>query len=452
MISKIRRTYQFILLLVDIILVIGSIVLSFILRLNLRSLLDDSINVVPLIVFVFILILYFMNTYNIDQTFRTIKYTSQYSIAFIVIAISCAVIFYLFPPLKYGRGILGILLITSYVLLLIWRFIYDAFIHKSIDKKRIAVLGIEKHYKEIVNLIEKINYFSFIGFIGRKKSKISEYQVLGDSNDVKKIIEKNDIDAIVLAKDYNDKDLERDVLDIKMKGIMIYNVPMLYEHVSEKIPVSYISDFWLIFNTFTGIDDNIYNNRIKRIVDLIVSCIALIITSPILILSAIAVKLNSKGPVFYKQIRVGYDDNNFQIIKFRSMRIDAEEKTGAVWASEKDPRITFVGKIIRKLRIDELPQLINILKGDMSLMGPRPERPEFVKELKKDIPYYSLRHVIKPGLTGWAQINYQYGASKEDALEKLQYDLYYIKHLSFGFDIAILLRTIHVILFGIGAR
>jgi exopolysaccharide biosynthesis polyprenyl glycosylphosphotransferase len=190
----------------------------------------------------------------------------------------------------------------------------------------------------------------------------------------------------------------------------------------------------------------------KRVIDVVFSIAGLILTAPLLPMIALMIKIDSRGPLFLKQIRVGEMEKKFLLYKFRSMRSDAEKECGAVWATKDDPRITRVGKFLRKTRIDELPQLFNVLKGDMSLVGPRPERPEFIVKLKKHIPYYSERHFVKPGVTGWAQIRYPYGASVEDAIEKLRYDLYYIKNISLFLDTQIILETAKVMLLGRGGR
>jgi exopolysaccharide biosynthesis polyprenyl glycosylphosphotransferase len=190
----------------------------------------------------------------------------------------------------------------------------------------------------------------------------------------------------------------------------------------------------------------------KRAIDIIVSFAGLILSVPLLLLTALLIKLESRGPVFYRQERVGQNDRRFVLYKFRSMAQNAEANHGPVWASENDPRVTRVGAIIRKVRIDEIPQMINVLKGEMSFVGPRPERQFFVEQLKQKIPYYDLRHSVKPGITGWAQICYRYGDSEQDAVEKLQYDLYYIKHMSPIFDLQIIFESFKVILLGSGAR
>ncbi len=224
-----------------------------------------------------------------------------------------------------------------------------------------------------------------------------------------------------------------------------------YERLRKKVPVHHIHDKWIVLEQGFQIYSHEYVGKIKRIMDVLISFLGLILATPIMIIASILIKLESRGPAFFSQKRVGLNDKEFTIYKLRSMRNDAE-KNGAVWAKENDNRVTKLGRFIRKVRIDELPQLWNVLKGDMSLIGPRPERMVFVKELEEELPYYYIRHTVKPGLTGWAQINYPYGATKKDALEKLEYELYYIKNMSILFDIKIMLKTIGVMLFGQGAR
>ena len=232
---------------------------------------------------------------------------------------------------------------------------------------------------------------------------------------------------------------------------MVVDIRSFYEHVVKRLPLSQITDEWLLETEGFNLNTRGSLRRLKRAFDVCVSIAIFLITAPIMLLTAIAIRLESKGPVIYKQDRVGLFEKEFTVYKFRSMRTDAE-KNGAVWAKEHDDRITRVGRFIRKVRIDELPQLWNVLKGDMSFIGPRPERMTFVKKLKEDIPYYSLRHTVKPGLTGWAQVCYPYGASEEDSRHKLEYDLYYIKNMSILLDITIVLKTIGVVLFPKGAR
>jgi exopolysaccharide biosynthesis polyprenyl glycosylphosphotransferase len=224
----------------------------------------------------------------------------------------------------------------------------------------------------------------------------------------------------------------------------------VYEAYTGKIAVENLRPSWLVFSS--GFRKSRRLRATKRLLDVVVASVGLIVAMPVMLLVAIAVRLTSPGPAMYRQQRVGLDGRLFTIQKFRSMRQDAEANTGATWAARNDNRITRVGLFLRRTRLDELPQLWNVLIGDMSFVGPRPERPEFVTTLTQQIPFYRQRHVIRPGLTGWAQVRYSYGASVEDALEKLQYDLYYIKHLSIAFDVLVILATIKTVLLRRGAQ
>ena len=236
------------------------------------------------------------------------------------------------------------------------------------------------------------------------------------------------------------------LLAMKLAGVTFDHLASVYEEYTGKIAVENLRPSWLIFSS--GFQDTRARRAGKRAIDLISATIGLILAAPIMALVALAVRLTSPGPVLFKQTRVGHHGKLFTLCKFRSMRADAEAETGAVWAQPGDMRVTPVGRILRVSRLDELPQLWNVLRGDMSLVGPRPERPEFIEELTRDIPFYGQRHVVRPGVTGWAQVKYKYGASKEDALEKLQYELYYIKNMSLALDLVIMIHTIKTMISG----
>lgn len=239
-----------------------------------------------------------------------------------------------------------------------------------------------------------------------------------------------------------------ELLNCKLAGITVIDAPTFYEVATKKLLIENITPSWFIFSHGFKVTKTL--RLCKRIVDIFASLFGLIMLSPLIPFIAIAIKLESEGPVLFKQVRVGEGDKEFVLMKFRSMRSDAEAVSGAVWSQENDPRITRVGRLLRMTRLDEIPQLLNILNGDMSLVGPRPERPEFVQNLTKHIPYYSERHYVKPGLTGWAQVCYPYGSSVEDAIEKLRFDLYYIKNISLLFDFYIIFKTFGVVLLGKG--
>jgi exopolysaccharide biosynthesis polyprenyl glycosylphosphotransferase len=236
---------------------------------------------------------------------------------------------------------------------------------------------------------------------------------------------------------------------LRLRGTKVYSLPEFFEHFWTKVPPATLVDNWFAFTSgFILLHNQIYP-RIKRLSDVILAGSLLLLLSPIMLLSAIAIRLDSRGPIFYSQVRTGLNQCPFRVKKFRSMYQDAESR-GAQWASERDPRITRVGRFMRATRIDELPQLINVLLGSMSMMGPRPERPEFDRQLEQEIPYYNIRYLVRPGITGWAQVMYPYGASVEDAYEKFSYDLYYLKNYSLLLDLRIVLMTVRVVLFGKG--
>ncbi|MFH0976574.1 MAG: sugar transferase [Spirochaetota bacterium] len=452
MLTTINKRYKYFFLIYDITLIVVTIFLAPFIRLN--DFFNDYITFnqpqLYLIVFIYIFIFYVFDLYAIKIYKTKWSFIANYTYAFAFIGFSIAAFFYLFSNLKYGRGIWIIQIGLAYIILALGRIGVINYINRRVPKKRILILGnsIGEHI-----IAEELDdaYCDFLGYLGEKKPH-SHYKHLGSFKIIDDIINKLNPDAIVIADRRIIKgDVERSILMSKMRGIYIYDMPAIIEALKGKVPVHHIDDYWVIYNSFAGLHANQYNIRFKRFMDIVISLVGLILSSPILAVAVIVIKFESKGPVFYRQIRMGLNEHPFEIIKFRSMHHEAEGN-GAVWAAKNDSRITRVGKIIRKLRVDELPQLINVLKGEMTVVGPRPERPEFVEMLKEKIPYYSLRHLIRPGLTGWAQINYPYGASINDTRHKLEYDLYYMRHLTLKMDIAIILKTIKIILFGQGAR
>lgn len=242
----------------------------------------------------------------------------------------------------------------------------------------------------------------------------------------------------------------RELLDCKLSGIKVYDIATHFEKTLGQLRIDYVNAGWLIFGN--GFNQGLARTLVKRLFDVLCALLLLVLALPVMLVTAVLIKLESPGAVFYRQERTGQNGRSFQVAKFRSMRNDAEKDGKPVWAAANDARVTRVGGVIRKLRIDELPQLLNVLKGEMSLVGPRPERPFFVEQLTAQIPYFAARHSVKPGVTGWAQVRYPYGATVEDAQEKLQYDLYYVKNHSLFLDLIILFETVFVVLTGKGAR
>lgn len=255
--------------------------------------------------------------------------------------------------------------------------------------------------------------------------------------------------GVVFSTRDRDPSVIETLMNIRMKGLTVFDLVDFYETYFQKIPVFYLSSDFFSFSKGFSILGNSMLQRLKRLSDIFIAILILIPALPVMAIVALLVKLESSGPALYSQVRTGKDGREFTLFKFRSMRKDAEAK-GAQWAQVNDSRVTRLGKILRKTRLDELPQLWNILKGDMSFVGPRPERPEFNHQLEQDLPFYQLRHLVRPGLTGWAQVNYPYGASKEDALQKLQYDLFYVKNFTLLLDLQIILKTIRVVVLGQG--
>lgn len=286
---------------------------------------------------------------------------------------------------------------------------------------------------------------------GKVLEKVDPSLVVGDAENLPELVQQQKADAVLVAlSERRGVFPVKEMLLCKMRGVEILDVPTFYEQAYRKLMLEQITPSWFLFSS--GFRRTTIFVAFKRFLDIVLALIGLVFTLPFFPLIALIIKLDSSGPLFFSQIRTGLYERTFRLYKFRTMRQDAEKGTGAVWSTENDPRITKVGAFLRKSRIDEFPQFYNVLRGDMSFVGPRPERPEFVEKLKLVIPYYSKRHFVKPGLTGWAQVCYPYGSTVEDAVEKLRYDLYYTKNLSPFIDLLIVLETIKVVIFGRGGR
>ena len=313
-----------------------------------------------------------------------------------------------------------------------------------VEKERVVFVGENDYTQDLLESVKKDGQYVFAVSLNN-----TDIKALG-----KEIVEIYKTKKFDLLVDFTDKllgdpKLTGKLLQYKLEGLQYYNYLEFYETYENKLPISHLSPKWFLENTGFEIYHNNFNLKAKRLLDLFFAMLIGIFAAPVIILAAIIVKLESKGPVFFIQERIGEGNRKFNIVKFRSMTTDAE-KDGPQWASKNDNRVTKFGKIMRATRIDELPQLWNVLRGEMSFVGPRPEREFFIQQLEKEIPYYNLRHTVKPGLTGWAQVMYPYGASVEDAYRKLQYDLYYIKHHSIPFDVKVLLKTVTIVIFGKG--
>jgi sugar transferase (PEP-CTERM system associated) len=352
-----------------------------------------------------------------------------------------------------GRTILLVTLLAavlaSAVVAIISRFIGD-----DIFRRKVLVYGCGVRAQSIAALRRRADRrgFKIAGYLQPvdEPIEVPADRIVVPGESLLRLAREYEIDEIVIAMDDRRRNFPiAELLEARLAGIEVTDLVTFLERETGKLHLDVLNPSWLIFGE--GFRRDTLRRYSERTFDVIASSVLLLLTSPIMILTAVAIVLESGFPVFYRQKRVGFRGRQFDVIKFRSMRVDAE-KNGAVWAKAADPRATRVGAVIRKLRIDELPQILNVLKDDMSFVGPRPERPEFVAQLSETIPYYSERHWVKPGITGWAQLCYPYGASERDALEKLQYDLYYVKNHSLFFDIMVLAQTAEVVLLGKGAR
>jgi sugar transferase (PEP-CTERM system associated) len=371
--------------------------------------------------------------------------------------IALAIAFYMFPGLMLGRGISLIALPLALALMVGWRVSIHWFLGHPDFGERILIVGSGNLAVEVAR--EVLNRpdagYRIVGFVGNDAELLGRSlinpRVIGLTEQLDEIVKREDIDRIVVAMGERRGQLPTDkLLQLSLAGhVSIEEGATFYERVTGRVSLNMIRPSWLIF---TGRGRQVRLAALTRsAVHWLVAFVGLFLSLPIVAVTAILIKLDSRGPVFYRQERVGKNGRHFVLAKFRSMGVDAET-TGPVWASKDDDRTTRVGRIIRKVRIDEIPQFWNILRGEMSFVGPRPERPHFVAQLAQEIPYYEQRHLIAPGLTGWAQIKYPYGASIEDARQKLQYDLFYIKNHSLILDAIVLFETIKIILFGRGAQ
>lgn len=403
---------------------------------------------------VFQLCLYFFDMYEMRRDHNMLDIAIRLTQAFGVGCIVLGILYYVLPPMLIHTYIFwtGYLLVS--ISLLFYRYLYHRILRRRMFVQDLVVIGTGELASEIAKEIEgrHNSVYRIVAFVGNGSPAYNPYNVPVFKNleDVERVVPLHSVQRIIVAPDDKRGGTPiRRLLKCKLAGTIVEQGVTFYERITGKIMVEKVDPSWIVFSDgFTVISR--WRYLLKRFMDVALSGGLLLINIPIMLISAIIVKLESPGPIFYLQERVGEGDVPFMVIKFRSMRQDAE-KDGAVWAQENDSRVTRFGSFIRKVRIDELPQLWNVLKGEMSLVGPRPERQVFVEQLVEEIPYYDIRHVVKPGVTGWAQVSYPYGASKQDALRKLEYDLFYIKNNSIALDLLVIFYTVKTVL-GKGGR
>ncbi len=437
--------YKLLLLLLDILGLLSIFLLSYLLRMKIDFTTPTGGFALVIIVMINIASLYILGAYDISaeissfERFLRILFAGMIGFGLIV------GIIYLTRTEIYGllgRGVF----ITSYII-----FQFYAFLIRSLINLRVQYLR-KSHWnwlafgdqQSIDRLIQDAKKNPILGQL--------ESIIVEESDDFKLVLKrlKEPWEGLIIASKIPlPESISNEFLHYRLQGLQILSLTQVYEHIWKKLPVHFLENQWLLTTDGFNITHNQVGLRVKRLMDIALSLFLFFISWPIFLITMLAIKLDSRGPIFFSQTRTGRNGIDFSIIKFRSMKIDAE-KHGAQWAQKKDPRVTRVGYWIRLLRIDELPQIFNVLKGDMSFIGPRPERPEFNSQLESQIPYYQMRHLLNPGITGWAQVMYPYGASVEDSVEKLQYELFYIKNYSMTLDFLIILKTIKIVLFGKG--
>ena len=371
-------------------------------------------------------------------------------------SIVLAALYFVAPSMMIGNGIFVSALFVFLVAILGWRLAFNHVTGSLRLEERVLFVGTGETAKKVARQILDQHDFAYriVGFIDDDPARVGERivnpAIVGTPDDIDRIVAQHHVDRIVVGlSDRRGKLPVEELLRAKMAGIRVEDATTTYERVTGKILIDDLRPSWLIFSD--GFRVSRVSRLMKRTIDLTLALAMALIALPLIVLTALLVWIDDGRPVLYRQERVGENGRTFVLSKFRSMRTDAEQGGTPIWAKDGDDRITRVGRFIRMTRLDELPQLWNVVRGDMSFVGPRPERPFFVEQLSRAIPFYQQRHAVKPGLTGWAQVKYRYGSSLEDAMEKLRYDLYYIKHLSVVFDLTIVFDTVKVVLFRKGA-
>lgn len=400
------------------------------------------------LVVVYALLAYMSDQYDLDHMVTISKNARMLVGGLVPWGLAIAVLLFIFPGSVVDKSVILIFFFSSSMLLFIWRWIAASIIKKRVASKRLAIIGYEKNIALLSNELSRLSYagieLSRVCIIDtEEKANLALGRSVLVQKELSNLLNEGEFDILALdsTNGHFSPDQLRSILQLKYEGKIIRDLASLYENLTGKIPISAIDPQWLLQNPeFQGAGGRCYRS-VKRILDVIMASCLLVIVSPLLVLIAVAVKLESKGTAFFVQERLGVHKKPFRCYKFRTMVENAESESGPVWATGDDPRITRVGRILRKSRLDELPQLWNILKGEMTFVGPRPIREHFANRLAQHIPFYGLRFTVKPGLTGWAQVNYDYAGSDEGQMEKFQYDLFYILNMSLKLDFLAMFKT-----------
>ncbi len=376
-------------------------------------------------------------------------------LSFLIASIAMSVVFYTLPELVVGRGVMIYAMLFTFVGVLGSRTLFYRLTHSDVQATAVLVLGTGRQAKMIADLEPLQRSIRVVGYVpvNELEDEIPQARWIAHDRRLFDLVAAHEVDEIVVAPDDRRLRLPVDeILDCKMSGTVVLDLLSFFEKETSRIKLDVLHPSWIFFSQ--GFRLSGAAQFFKRVLDLLAGVLIFSLSWPLMLLVSLAILIESggRGPVLFHQVRVGMNGREFAVHKFRSMRTDAEADGVARWATKNDSRITRVGALIRKTRLDELPQVFNVLRGEMSLVGPRPERPEFVEKLQKEIPFYAERHRVKPGLTGWAQLCYPYGATIEDARHKLEFDLYYVKNASVFLDLIVLLETVEVVLWGKGAH
>ena len=410
-----------------------------------------------LFAFFMIVVMAALGLYQDERPESFVAILNRTIIAFAAGSSLMSVVFYLFPNTYIGRGVFAYTAAFAFGAILIVRTVFFQWTAFGIIKKKVLILGAGEQARAVLELVSRNGHRNAIEVIGvhpltTADVAVSGVNILPITMSVSEAANQFGVHEIIIAmREQRGGALPvSQLLDCKLRGVQITDLQSFFERELGQIRLDSLKASWLVFGE--GCRQGLIRETVKRLFDVIASSLLLLFALPVIILTALLIRLEGGGPLFYRQERVGQGGRVFEILKFRSMRNDAERDGKPKWAISNDDRVTRIGRFIRRTRIDELPQIINVLRGEMSFVGPRPERPFFVRQLVQEIPFYAARHSVKPGITGWAQVRYPYGASLQDASQKLQYDLYYVKNHSLFLDLLILVETVEVVLWGKGAR
>jgi len=413
---------------------------------------------IALVVLVCLACFYFNDLYNLNTRNNPVERILRVEQSLGAASLLLGMFYFLFPDMLLSRYVFIIAMLLIGVFLGLGRRVLDKAWQLSAPMQRVAILGTGPLALELARELTRRSDLSMQleGFLSTSPSsqegeKIFGFPVLGSTAQMEAIASDRALSRIIVAlEDRRGALPSRELVTLRVRGLRVDDAPTALSALTGRISLHALKPSWFVFSD--GFHRSKWNEVLKRALDLAAAMVGFVVAMPLMFLVAIAVRLESKGALIYRQTRVGRMDKCFEMLKFRSMCVDAEKVNGAQWASPNDPRVTRIGGFLRKYRLDELPQLWNVVRGDMSFVGPRPERPCFVEQLRTRIPYYDERHSVRPGLTGWAQVQYTYGSSVEDAVHKLEYDLFYLKNMSLTFDVAIILKTIRIVAGGHGGR